>query len=64
MFDYLAKPYVINLKEYIAGELGIEFETALTDADELNFDKSFLHFNVKKKVYPKASLNLTINVEY
>ena len=46
MFDYLAKPYVINLKEYIAGELGIEFETALTDADELNFDKSFLHFNV------------------
>ena len=64
MFDYLAKPYVINLKEYIAAELGIEFETALTDADELNFDKSFLHFNVKKKVYPKASLNLTINVEY
>ena len=44
-------------------ELGIEFEKALTDGGELNFDKSSLHFNVKKKIYPKVTLNLTVNIE-
>ena len=44
--------------------LVIEFEIALTDGSELNFDKSFLHFNVKKKIYPKVTLNLTVNTEY
>ena len=34
------------------------------DVGELNFDKSFLHFNVNKKIYPKASHNFTVNVKY
>ena len=33
--------------------LGIEFEKALTNGGELNFDKSSLHFNVKKKYTQK-----------
>ena len=44
--------------------LGIEFEITLTDGGELKFDKSFLHYNIKKKIYPKASLNLNVNIEY
>ena len=54
MFDYLTKTSVINLKKFIADsinylvwELGVEFEIVL--GGELNFDKSFMHFNVKKK---------------
>ena len=45
--------------------LGIEncIWVALFDVGELNFGKSFLHFNVKKK-YPKVTVNLTENVEY
>ena len=31
---------------------------------ELNFDKSFLHYNEKKKMYSKACLNLTLNMKY
>ena len=38
-------------------ELGIEFEIALhTDGEEFNFDKSFLHFNVKKKMQKLLSI--------
>ena len=44
-------------------KLGIEFEEAPTDGNELNFAKSSLHFNVKKKIYPKVTLNLTVNIE-
>ena len=46
MSHYLAKTYV-NLKEFFVDIinwvscLGIEFEIALTDRVELNFDKSF-----------------------
>ena len=47
---------------YFVWELVIEFEIALTDVGELNFDKSFLHFNVKKKIY--AKITLTVNIEY
>ena len=36
----------------------------LYDGDELNFDTSFVHFNVKKKVYAKVTLNLTENTDY
>ena len=57
MFDYLKKKEVINLREFIADsknhlvwKLGIEFERVLIDECELNFDKPFLHFNVKKKI--------------
>ena len=32
---------------YLVWEFEFEFEIALTDGDESNFDKSFLHFNVK-----------------
>ena len=35
---------------YLVLELGDEFEIALTDGGQLNFDKFFLHFNVKKKI--------------
>ena len=31
---------------------------------ELNFYKFFHYFNVKKKIHPKAILNLTVNIEY
>ena len=48
---------------YLVWELEVEFEIALTDGGDLNFDKSFLHFNVKKKIYAKVSLNLTVNIE-
>ena len=71
MFDYLTKTKVINLKAFIVDsinflgwELRIEFDIALTGGGELNFDKYFLHFNVKKKIYAKVTLNLTVNVEY
>ena len=42
--------------------MGIELEVTLTDRDELNFDKSLPHCNVKKKICPKASLNLTVDI--
>ena len=32
---------------YLVWEFEVEFEIALTDGDESNFDKSFLHINVK-----------------
>ena len=34
----------------------------LNDEGGLNFDKSFLHFNVKKKIYSKVTLNLTVDI--
>ena len=49
---------------YLVWELGNEFEIALTDGCELNFDKSSLYFNVKKKIYSKVTLNLKVNIEY
>ena len=52
----------MDIINYIAWELNIEFETALTDESELNFGKSFLHFNVKKCL--KSTPNLTENIEY
>ena len=45
-------------------ELGIEFEKELTDGGKLNFDKASLHFNVKKKINPNVTLNLTVTIEY
>ena len=36
---------------------------APTDEVELNFDKSFLYFDVKKKLYAKVTLNLIVNIE-
>ena len=49
---------------YFVWEFVIEFEIDLTDEGELNFDKSSLYFNVKKKIYPKVFLDLTVNIEY
>ena len=49
---------------YLGWELRIELEIALTDKGGFNFDKSFPHFNVKKKIYAKVTLNLTVNIEY
>ena len=42
---------------YLVWDLGIELEMAVTGGAELNFDKSSLHFNVKKKKYPRIALN-------
>ena len=39
----------------------IEFEIAFTDGGELNFDKYFLNFDVKK-IFPKVTLDLTVNI--
>lgn len=39
-----------------------EFDIGLADGGELNFDKSFLQFNLKKKTYAKE-LNLTVAIE-
>ena len=70
MFDYLTQTSVINLKEWTVGsidylgwKLGIEFEIELTDGDELNFDKPFLHFNVKKKIFAKVIFTLIVSIE-
>ena len=71
MVDCLTRTKVINLKEftmdsinYLVWELRIEFEITLANGSELNFDKSSLHFNAKKKIYLKFTLNLTVNREH
>ena len=56
------KAFTANSINYLVWEFGIEFETALTDVGELNFDKSFLHFYVKKYICVK--ITLTVNIEY
>ena len=48
---------------YLVWELKAELEIALNDGSELNFGKSFLHFNVKK-IHPKFTVSLTENIEY
>ena len=39
----------------------LEVEIRLIDRSELNFDKSFLHFNVKKQIYAKSHFKITIS---
>ena len=41
-----------------------ELEIGLVDGGELNFNQSFLKFNVKKKIQAKSFLDLTLNTEY
>ena len=42
-----------------------ELENGLVDGDELNFNQSFLKFNVKKKKYRRrVILDLTLIDEY
>ena len=57
------KRFTADNINYLVWESKVEFEIALTDGGELNFDKFPLHFNVKKKIYPKVTLNLTVNTE-
>ena len=69
MFDYLTKTEVINLKKFTVDSLNylgweLKIQIALIDAGELNFDKFFLYFIVKKKIYAKVTLNLPINIDY
>ena len=54
----------MNSINHLGWESRIEFEIALIDRDALNFDKSFLYFNVKKERYSKFTLILTRNIEY
>ena len=56
------KKFTADSINYLVWEFRIEFEIALTDVGELNFDKSFLYFNVKKKI--DAKITLTVNIEY
>ena len=41
-----------------------ELEIGLVDEGELNFDQTFLLFNVKKDYIRKISSDLTSNAEY
>ena len=46
-----------------------EVEIGLIYGDVLNFDKSFLHFNVKEKnifkeLLEKNNISLAVNIEY
>ena len=42
-----------------------ELEIGLFEGGELNFDQSFLQFNVKKNIYMQiVHLDLTLNAEY
>ena len=42
-----------------------ELEIGFVDGGELNFNQSFLQFNVKKKKYRRGDfLDLTLNAEY
>ena len=77
MFDYLTKTLIIyceftegiywsNLLWTASMILVGNWELnsiAPTDGVELNFDKSFLYFDVKKKLYAKVTRNLTVNIE-
>ena len=38
-----------------------ELDIGLVDGAELNIDQSFLHFNVKKKLYAKSSSRFHLN---
>ena len=40
-----------------------ELEIGLVDGGELNFNQSFLKFNVKKKYRQRVILDLTLNAE-
>ena len=48
---------IVDNTNYLVWELAIEFEVVL-DRDELNFDKSFLNFNIKNKNIQKYMQNL------
>ena len=41
-----------------------ELDVRVVDWGELNFDQSFLQFNVKEKYIQRVLLNLTLNVAY
>ena len=41
-----------------------KLEIRLVDGGELNFNQSFLQFNVKKKYRRRVLLDLTLNAEY
>ena len=64
ILDYLTKTQVMNLKEFIRDSrnyIATLFGNWIWDniywwGYELNFDKSFLHYNAKKKLYTKAFL--------
>ena len=50
--DYLARILELNLRQHF-----------YTNWRQLNFDKSFLNFDLKK-IYAKVTLNLTVIIEY
>ena len=56
------KEFTADSINYLVWELEIEFEIALTDLGKLNFNESFLHFNVKTHIYAKVAL--IVNIEY
>ena len=58
------KEFTVDSISYFSCQLGTEIEIPHIDEEELNFDKHFLHFNLKKKIYAKATFNLSQNIEY
>ena len=40
----------------------LELELGFVDGGELNFDKSFLQFNIKKKIYAKSYFKRTLSI--
>ena len=55
----------MDIRYCLVWELGIELEKALTVwGDKLNLDKFSLHFNVKKRIYSKVTLSLTVNIKF
>ena len=41
-----------------------ELDIGLVDGGKLNFDQSFLQFNVKKETYPRSFSRFGLNDEY
>ena len=58
------KKFALDSINYFGWELRTEFKIALTHGGDFNFDKSSLSFHVKKEIYAKVTLNLTVNIEY
>ena len=58
------KDFTADSINYLVWEFETEFGVALTDGVELNFDKSFLHFNLKNTYMQKLLWLYILNVRH
>ena len=58
------KNFTADSINYLVWEFETEFGVALTDGVELNFDKSFLHFNLKNTYMQKLLWLYILNVRH